>query len=140
MSAQADIILVEDDPDDVYLFRTACEAIRPVPLVTVLNDGYALIDYVAQQDCRGKLILLDLNMPGLSGLETLQQLQLQPKNATLTVVGFTTSCNLLDIKRAYESGARSFVTKPATLQEMIELLRNMTQYWFGYNRFYKEVR
>lgn len=140
MQSQADIILVEDDPDDVYLFLHACEHLEPQPKVEVLQSGLALLERIKQQDCREKLILIDLNMPQMDGLETMQRLNSDQPNIPLCFIGFTTSSNVNDVKRAYELGAKSFISKPATLTEMIELVNTLSLYWFKFNRFYKEVQ
>lgn len=140
MQQRADIILVEDDPDDVYLFLNACEHLSPAPKVEVLESGIALLDKVKKQDCSEKLILIDLNMPLMDGLETMQKLNEQHADAKLCFIGFTTSSNGKDIMRAYQLGAKSFISKPATLSEMIELVNTLALYWFKFNRFYKEVQ
>ncbi|CCQ10262.1 response regulator receiver protein [Pseudoalteromonas luteoviolacea B = ATCC 29581] len=137
--SHTEIILVEDDPDDVYLFLNACDQLAPKPKVRVLSGGQALLDYVEQQDCQQKLILLDLNMPNMSGLETMMQLSTNEKLKHLCWVGFSTSNNAKDISKAYELGAKSFISKPATLSEMTELVKTLSLYWFKFNRFYKDT-
>ncbi|WP_462170207.1 hypothetical protein [Pseudoalteromonas xiamenensis] len=62
-----------------------------------------------------------------------------PEKDTLCFIGFTTSSNQNDVKRAYELGAKSFISKPGTLVEMMNLLQTLSRYWFKFNRFYKEV-
>lgn len=140
MQSQADIILVEDDPDDVYLFLNACEQLSPRPKVEVLYSGSELLEHVKHSDCSEKLILIDLNMPQMSGLETMQRLNDAQQEHPLCFIGFTTSSNAKDVKRAYQLGAKSFISKPATLTEMIELVNILSLYWFKFNRFYKEVQ
>ncbi|MFC0117897.1 response regulator [Pseudoalteromonas xiamenensis] len=139
MMTKAEIILVEDDPDDVYLFMSACEHLEPQPHVAVLGNGAELVQLVEQEDCRDKVILIDLNMPLMDGLETMAKLNAFPEKDTLCFIGFTTSSNQNDVKRAYELGAKSFISKPGTLVEMIDLLQTLSRYWFKFNRFYKEV-
>lgn len=140
MQHAANIILVEDDPDDVYLFLSACEQLSPMPKVEVLNSGFALLDKLKQHDCSEKLILIDLNMPLMDGLETMEKLNEQYSHLQLCFIGFTTSNNVIDIKRAYQLGAKSFISKPSTLSEMIELVNTLSVYWFKFNRFYREVQ
>lgn len=139
MHSQADIILVEDDPDDVYLFLNACEHLSPQPKVEVFHSGSELLDHVKKRDCREKLILIDLNMPQMGGLETMQRLNDEQPDNPLCFIGFTTSSNARDVKRAYQLGAKSFISKPATLADMIELVNTLSLYWFKFNRFYKEA-
>lgn len=127
------ILLVEDDSDDVYLFNQACKIVDDNIEVVSFADGENLIDYVQGNDCRGKLVFLDLNMPRLDGISCLKELTRLNKVNELIVIVCTTSSDPNDVHTSYQYGAKSYVTKPHNLQESISLIQNLVNYWFYYN-------
>jgi CheY-like chemotaxis protein len=133
-----DIILVEDDLDDIYFFKRACDSVTPKPNLITLNDGTELITYVQENNCSGKVILLDLNMPKMGGLETLRKLNKLGKTNQLIIIAYTTSDHAIDIKTAYQLGVKSYLTKPDNLPELINLVSHISEYWFKLNLTLKE--
>ncbi|MCV2885156.1 response regulator [Aestuariibacter sp. AA17] len=132
------IILVEDDPDDVYFFKSACGALKPDTNIIVLNDGQELIHYLENNDCRDSVILLDLNMPKLGGLDVLEILNENDSVNELVIVTYTTSSSDSDVKAAYQLGVKSYLTKPDSAKELNELIATLTSYWFKFCRFPKK--
>lgn len=137
------ILHAEDDENDViflnYVFKNA--AITN-PLRSVA-DGQEVVDYLshrgefadrAQNPLPG-LVLLDLKMPRLNGLETLQWIRSQPEFRMLVVIMFTASANHSDINEAYQRGVNSFIIKPAGTDQLTRLMKALHSYWFECNRF-----
>ncbi|BBN83553.1 response regulator [Pseudoalteromonas sp. A25] len=131
-----DIVLVDDDTDDVYLFTTACEYITPKPNLIVLQNGEQLLEYIDTHGLKGdKLYLVDLNMPKMGGLEALKHIKQRGLVNKLCIISYTTSSQPSDIEHAFSLGAKSYITKPSKVVDLIELLEVLTKYWFTYNHF-----
>ncbi len=133
------ILLAEDDPNDVFLVQRALlEAEIPNPLV-VVHDGREALEYLTQagqnrgegQPCLPMLVLLDLDMPALSGFEVLTWVRRQPNLAKLPVVVFTGSTLSPDVSRAYRLGANSFLIKPAEIEQLKAALKETIHFWGG---------
>lgn len=134
MPDSARLLLVEDNPADVFLMEAALE-LSDVPVqLTVARDGLDAMEQLrVARDAAGLpgLILLDLNMPRMDGFEVLASLRADPSLAHLPVVIFTTSHAPADVKRAYALQANSYVSKPASLDEFLNLVKLLEAYWFG---------
>lgn len=132
------VLCAEDDPDDRLLIAEAHEESRLPHTLEFVEDGQVLLDRVRGRgrhchNCSGPrpdLILLDLNMPRLSGEEALRELKLDPELRSIPVVVLTTSTAAEDVLRCYNLGANSFVSKPASFEGLAELLRSLSGYWF----------
>ena len=131
------ILLVEDDPDDVLLIRRAMRQARLANPVSVVGDGEAAVAYL---EGRGPyadraahplpaLVLLDLKLPRLSGFEVLSWLRAQPGLRRLPVVVLTSSDQPVDVNRAYELGANTYMVKPGSLDRLIEIVKSVDVYW-----------
>jgi DNA-binding NarL/FixJ family response regulator len=129
-----EIVLIEDDPDDIYLFRQACAQSQSAPKVTVLHSAKALLDEVKAPSNTNRVYLLDLNMPEMSGLEALDHLQKNAQLNEMIVVCYSTSDSPSDIRLAYELGAKSFLSKPSSMSELTKMINTITDYWFHYNK------
>jgi two-component system, response regulator len=135
---QVVILMAEDDPDDRLLTE---EALREAHLVNDLHfvyDGEELMDYLRNQgkfadqeeNPRPGIILLDLNMPKKDGREALQEIKDDESLRSIPVVVLTTSKAEEDILKSYDLGVSGYVTKPVTLQELIEVMKALGRYWF----------
>ena len=127
------ILIADDDPDDREMTMEALEANSVKKTVRFVTDGDALLEYLescaaADQDVPG-LILLDLSMPRRSGHETLAALKLDVRWRRIPVIVLTTSKAQRDIATSYELGASSFITKPVTFDELVEVLATFGRYW-----------
>lgn len=134
------ILLVEDNPDDELLTRRALRKNRITSEVVVLRDGPAAIDYLfaqGQYQSRPKrqpeLILLDLKMPKVDGLEVLKTIRADRRTAMLPVVVLTTSNEQSDVKMSYAHGANSYVRKPVDFDQFTDAMRLIGEYWLGLN-------
>ena len=132
------ILLVDDDPDDLHMTRRALERNGFSGEVYSVGDGEELLDFLRHV---GKfappalsptpdLILLDLNMPKMDGREALAEIKSDETLRHIPVVVMTTSTAEQDIRRAYDLGSNSFISKPITLAELVEITRVLGQYWF----------
>jgi CheY-like chemotaxis protein len=137
------ILLADDNADDRVLFRHAWkQAAIPNPL-HVLEGGRAALDYLrgagpyadrTRHPLPG-LLLLDIKMPDLSGLDVLQQLRQDPKLRCLPVLMMTASTLPRDVEEAYRLGANGFFIKPSSLHELAELLRALKGCWLRFNEY-----
>ena len=131
------ILLADDDPDDRALVREALgEAGLPVDLRTV-NDGEELLEYLrgegryaAGETPAPDLVLLDLNMPRMSGHEVLDAMRADERLRAIPVIVLTTSSREDDVVRSYAAGGNSFITKPASFNCLVEVMRALDRYWF----------
>ena len=131
------ILLVEDRPVDIALTRRAFLKARLAnPLVDV-QDGEAAMDYLVGRGMYADrqnypmpfLVLLDLNLPRISGLEVLEWIRQQPALRTLRVVILTSSREAPHIERAYALGADGYLVKPGHLDQLVEMMTNLKCYW-----------
>jgi len=135
---QITILMAEDDADDRLLVKEAFRESRLNNDLFFVEDGQYLLDYLRQQGRyaaptsapRPGLILLDLNMPRKSGREALQEIKADPGLHTIPVVVLTTSKAEQDILRSYDLGAAGYISKPATFEELIEVIKVLGRYWF----------
>lgn len=137
-SKSAVILLADDDPDDLEMTRRALAKSNCVAEIFTVRDGEELLDFLHH---RGNfapparsptpaLILLDLNMPKMDGREALAQIKADKALHRIPVVVMTTSTAEQDIVRAYELGSNSFISKPITLAELVDVMKVLGQYWF----------
>lgn len=132
------ILLADDDADDRMFTRRALVESRLANELHCVEDGEELLDYLRRaggyadpaSSPRPHVILLDLNMPRLSGREALEQIKADPTLRSIPVVVLTTSDEEEDVFRSYHLGASSFITKPVTFEGLVEVMRGLGNYWF----------
>lgn len=139
-SAALSIVLVEDNPDDEELTLMALEEYRLRNPVTVLRDGQEAVDYLF---CQGTyadrapdqphLILLDLKLPKVDGLEVLRMLKRDPKLKRIPVVVLTSSKEEKDVVQGYDLGANSYIVKPIDFEQLLSTVRTIGSYWLIVN-------
>lgn len=142
MAGAIDILLVEDNPDDLTLVLRALQRHNLADRVVVARDGPEALDFVfctgayAHRciDDRPRVILLDLKLPKLSGLEVLQRLKADPRTQSIPVVILTASTHERDIVQSYQLGANSYIVRPFDASELGEALQRIGRYWLGLNR------
>ena len=131
----ADILLVEDNPGDVRLTREAFKQGRINSELHVVTDGQAALDFLYRRGeyegaPRPDLVLLDLNLPGVDGLEVLEEMKADPDLRRIPVIILTSSEAEEDIVRSYEEAANAYLTKPVTPDEFTDLVRTFEAFWF----------
>ncbi len=135
------IVLVEDSPDDADLTVLSLKQSGLLNDVVTLEDGAQAVEYLF---CRGRfadrdpadtpaLILLDIKLPLLDGIEVLRQLRANPQTRLIPVVMLTTSREDIDLVRAYENGANAYVRKPVNFTEFGEAVRKLGMFWLLLN-------
>jgi CheY-like chemotaxis protein len=135
------ILLVEDESNDIFLLQRALTRLKLPHSLQVVEDGEAAIAYLSRQEPYTDterypfpaLILLDLKLPRLSGLEVLAWLQQQPELRRLLVVVLTSSREIPDINRAYDLGANSYLVKPVDFSAFLEMVSTLDLYWLMLN-------
>lgn len=135
------ILLVEDTPQDEKLILRALKKINLVNHVDVVRDGQQALDYLFREGefaVRTKpdlpaVVLLDINLPRVNGLEVLKRLRANPPTRLLPVVILTSSDEERDRLRSYESHANSFVRKPLDFAEFAETVARLGVYWLATN-------
>ena len=141
LSREKTILLVEDNPDDEALTLRALKKNNILNTVVVARDGAEALDYLFGQGQYQKrdlsnapqLILLDLKLPKVDGLEVLQQLRANERTRHYPVVVLTTSNEDRDIITSYQLGANSYIRKPVDFSQFIEAVRQLGLYWLVLN-------
>jgi two-component system response regulator len=135
------ILLVEDNPDDEALTLRALRKNNIVNQVVVARDGREALDYMLgmgeysgrDQNQLPQVILLDLKLPKIDGLEVLRQLRSNPHTKLVPVVILTSSNEEQDRFKGYDLGANSYVRKPVDFNKFIEAVRQLGLYWLVFN-------
>ncbi len=126
------ILIAEDDPDDRTLIEDAFQEIGFDGRYHVVRDGQELVDCLQQQGSYGgggpihpDVVLMDINMPRMNGVEALEALRADPKHRDIPVVMLTTSQNQDDIANSFSFGAHAFKVKPSSFSELVEFLKTV---------------
>ncbi len=136
-----EVVLVEDDPNDVELTRHAFAENNLVNHLEVLRDGAEALDFFFGEgayagrrvDDRPRVILLDLKLPKVDGLEVLRRLKAEPRTQTIPVVVLTSSKLERDVAESYETGVNSYIVKPVDFEQFTEAVRQLGLYWLLLN-------
>lgn len=135
------ILLVEDNPDDVVLTLRALKKNNIMNQVVVAKDGVEALDYLfgtgryegRDVNDRPQIILLDLKLPKVDGLEVLKRLREDERTRLLPVVILTSSKEQHDLIEGYSLGANSYIRKPVDFNQFIEAVRHLGLYWLVLN-------
>jgi two-component system response regulator len=131
------ILLVEDNPDDIELTQRAFAKNHIINEVVVLRDGAEACDFLFGGDRAGRalpqVILLDLKLPKISGLEVLEKIRANAETALIPTVILTSSKQEEDLLEGYRLGVNSYVRKPVDFNEFVEAVRQVGLYWLVLN-------
>lgn len=138
---RANILLVEDNPQDAELILRALKKQNLNKQVQVARDGAEALEMIFASGREGaglrenlKVILLDLKLPKVSGLEVLQKIKAEARTKSIPVVVLTSSPEDRDIKKSYQLGANSYVVKPVEYDNFTEAVGQLGSYWLLLNR------
>ena len=129
-----EILLVEDNEDDIILIEEAFAGARMMNVINNVRDGEAALAYLRREGpyknaVRPGLILLDINMPKMNGFEVLEAIKANPQLQPLPVIILTTSEREEDVVRSYVYGACSYIRKPVSLEQFIDVVKQFEVYW-----------
>lgn len=142
MSGSKPILYAEDDENDVFFMQRAFKQAGIVNPLRTVPDGKHAIEYLEGtgpyanrlENPMPCLILLDLSMPGRSGLDVLKWVRSQPYTSELPVIVLTSSNQESDIHRAYLLGANGYLIKPGRPDELLLMVKGISDYWLAHNR------
>lgn len=135
------LLLVEDNPDDEALMLRAIKKSNIKEEVVVARDGAEAVQYLLEHGGDGdpnrdnlpRAVFLDLKLPRLDGLQVLERIRAHPATRLLPVVILTTSGQEEDLQKSYDLGASSFVRKPLSYGELIQVVSHLVTYWLTIN-------
>ncbi|MDF3059192.1 MAG: two-component system response regulator [Rariglobus sp.] len=141
MTEPPHILLVEDDENDVFFLKRAFTAAGVTAQLDVARDGREALDFlqIGKTPCLDErappaLVLLDLKIPYVPGLEVLRQIRAEAKLCAVIVVVLTSSAAESDLLHAYKLGANSYLVKPSRQEERIEMVSVLAKYWLEKNQ------
>lgn len=142
-----DILLVEDNPSDAELALHALKKHNLANRVEWVKDGEEALDYlfhrgayVDSPNSLPRVVLLDLRLPKIDGIEVLKQIRAHPEIKELPVVVLTSSKEERDVMQTYELGVNSFVAKPVNFEEFSKTVADLGMYWVLVNRVPPDIR
>lgn len=140
MNEPVEILLVEDDPNDVELTLYTLREHKLANRISVARDGVEALEFVfrtGRYDARGdeqpKVVLLDLKLPLLDGLEVLRRIKQDPRTRPIPVVVLTSSREEKDVVESYQLGVNSYIVKPVNFEKFVETVRSLGLYWLLLN-------
>lgn len=136
------VLLVEDNPDDIFFMQRALSKAGVTCMLKVAEDGQQAVDYVSGMGRFADrlewplpdLVLLDLKLPCLNGLEVLSWIRRNSPRRYLPVLILTSSRERRDIEQAFSRGANSYMVKPQEAEDLVDLLRSVCHFWLRHHQ------
>jgi two-component system, response regulator len=137
-----DVLLVEADPLEAELLLRSLGELAPAERIGVARDGEEALDYLLgrnafrhrQSAALPPLVLLELRLPRLDGIEVLRTLRARPRTATVPIVMLSSATESRELAQCYQAGANSCIVKPIEFRELAETLHELGRYWLRLNR------
>ena len=131
-----EILLVEDNPGDVRLTQEAFKEAKILNHLSVVGDGVDAMAFLRREGgyadvVRPDIVLLDLNLPRRSGRDVLEEIKGDPALRNIPIVVLTTSRAEQDVLNAYEHHANCYITKPVGLEQFVDIVRSISQFWLS---------
>ena len=140
MSKEVDILLVEDSPNDLELILHSLRRHLPSITIEVARDGEEALDFILRRGAHSnrpmsapRLVLLDLKLPKIDGIDVLKEIRQNPETATIPVVVLTSSKEQRDIGASYRLHVNSYIQKPVDFDKFQETVRQLGLYWLLVN-------
>jgi CheY-like chemotaxis protein len=136
------VIYVEDEPDDAFFMQRAFAQCAPEVELKILTDGQQAIRFFLEElepqqqiEFKPTLVLLDLNLPGRSGLDVLREIRSKPLLRQLPVIVYTSSNLTVDIVEAYKRGCSAYLVKPHSPEKLRSVVTAMSEFWIRDNQY-----
>ncbi|MFO7896540.1 MAG: response regulator, partial [Candidatus Cloacimonadales bacterium] len=137
-----EILIVEDNPNDAEMALRAFQKNKLTNKILIARDGVEALDYIfargkfSERDTKNKpkIILLDLKLPKISGLEVLKEIKQNAETKTIPVIMLTSSQQETDIVKSYELGVNSYIIKPVDFNKFVEAVKSLGFYWLLLNK------
>ncbi len=135
------VIYVEDEPDDAFFMRRAFEASAPGCELKIFTNGRDVLEFldaerpVRKVPAKPRLILLDVNLPGRSGIDILREIRAKTPDEKLPVVMYSSSNQTVDIDRAYAQGCSGYLVKPRTTEKLKMIVLALVGFWIRDNQY-----
>ena len=131
-----EILLVEDNAGDVRLTKEALLEAKVLTRLHIINDGVAAVEFLKKEGRYGEspqpdLVLLDLNLPKMSGFEVLAKMKQDATLRAIPVIILTSSNAETDIRKCYETHANAYITKPVDIEKYFSLVKHLDEFWFS---------
>lgn len=131
------ILLVEDNPDDIDITKRALKEAKIINKLWIVRDGQEALDFLQHKgeykdpslSPKPGLILLDINLPKLNGIDVLKAIKQDPDFKRIPVIMLTVSKRDEDIVKSYNSGCNSFIQKPVSFENFVEVVKQISLYW-----------
>ncbi|SMF20154.1 Response regulator containing a CheY-like receiver domain and an HTH DNA-binding domain [Alteromonadaceae bacterium Bs31] len=131
------IWFIDDDPDDQYLFQHALETLKAPPSLRFFFSADELLEVITETELLPDLIVLDINLPGIDGVQALTQLKHTEQFCHIPVIIYTTSQARSDLADCYRMGANSVVIKKGSYMELVHAVESLCSYWFSVVSLYR---
>jgi CheY-like chemotaxis protein len=130
----ADILLVEDNPNDAELTQRALKKANVGGRLAIVRDGAEALDYLLSDQPKPKVIFLDLKLPKIDGIEVLRRVREDQRTRSVPVVVLTSSQEERDVSDCYKLGANSYVVKPVEFDKFYQAVGDLATYWLVLNK------
>lgn len=135
MSSKADILYIEDNEDYIDFVKRALKKVDSNITISTATDGRTALSTVsnATSDVSYRLILLDIHLPGITGIELVQKIREQRSLAYTPIIMLSTSDNPKDVEACYQRGANAYLVKPVGIQPLVNTLKSICDFWLNCN-------
>ncbi len=136
---KVDVFYVEDNEDYIDFVKRALKKVNTNISYDYVTDGKEAFEYFLNRSVSGapaKVILLDINLPGINGIDLLRKIRSMSSLKYTPVIIFSTSDNPIDVKNSYDNGANAYLVKPAGLNSLTETMKRMCDFWLSSNNCY----
>jgi CheY-like chemotaxis protein len=142
VSTQVEILIVEDNPHDLEMTMRGLQKARLVNNIHVARDGEEALDFIfcegphagRSMEDQPRVILLDIKLPKVDGLEVLTRLKADPRTSNIPVVMLTSSQEQSDLIQSYQQGVNSYIVKPVNFESFVQAVADLGMYWVLLNQ------